>query len=653
MKSLVLNPHGNSRWLGWVLGLFVSFTSFSTQAIEFRAEVDRKEIAQDESVSLKLVVEADGTVPMQRPEFDAPDFEEIQNYEGQFVQSYYDSSSGKFGAKFTRTFTYVLRPKATGSFKITNIRVKVSEQPYTADPIAITVSGGGAGTPPPRGYGGAGAGLRGAAKKGRGQVLFLRTEVDRTKAVKGQQIIVNYYLYSRATNFNATADRYPTLPGFLKEELDVPVLTGRLEAQNVVLDGTAYKRVLIASFAAYPLKEGKLTIDPMEVKATYIAERGPRRPRGTDPFDFDSDEDLFQRFFQQVTPQTENLRSETITVEVSVLPPVPKDLAYTGGVGEFDVIAAADRTDLKAHEATTLTLKIEGKGNLSNIDTPKIPLPEGFELYESKSQTRGKAGIGEKVFEYLLIPRKAGDYTLPAFELGFFDPKKGEYVRKTTEPIRIHVNEGDPGAENLVPEKLDPSKQIGSPTKESKRVFDLAKDGSFTHALAEGFRRSKGPWRLQILLGLAAIVVVALLVRYRNVVGRGIGRLGAAARRKKQTDQAWTKIRRQSEEAQRLPFQDILKAYDFLEIELERSLTHRFGVSVRGLTRRELKEELVEKHGIAESLWQRLNALLEFAETVRFASQAGAVSEERARNELRKWVSESETLRSELSAQKK
>jgi hypothetical protein len=389
----------------------------------------------------------------------------------------------------------------------------------------------------------------------------------------------------------------------------------------------------------------------MEVKASYIGDRDPKKGRGgIDPFG--DEEDLFQHFFQSVAPRTENLRSETVPIEVQALPPVPKDLNYTGGVGEFEVISAADRTDLKAHEALKLTLKIEGKGNLSNIETPKIPLPDGFELYESKSQTRGKAGIGEKVFEYLLIPRKAGDYTLPAFELGFFDPKKGEYVRKSTEPLRIHVNEGDPGAEHQAPEKLDPSKEVASPQKESKRIFDLAKKGSFSGAIAEGFRRSKGPWRVQVLAGLALVVLLAFLIRYRKVVGRFLGRIGSAARRKKRSDREWAKIRRQAEEAQRLPFVEVLKAYDFLEAELEKALTQRFGVAARGLTRRELKEVLVEQHGIAESLWQRLNALLEFTETVRFASQAGAVSEERARNELRKWVSESEALRLELSARK-
>ncbi len=632
--------------LAALVGLCAAVPAF---AVEFKAEADREEIAQDESVSVKLTVEADGTVPVESPQFDAPGFDEIQNYQGSFVQSYYDSNAGKFSAKFSRSFTYVLRPKNTGRLAITNIRVKVDGQTYTAGPITVIVTGGGAGTPPPRGYGGAGAGLRGAAKKGRGTVLFLRTEVDKTKVYKGQQIVVNYYLYSRARNFNATADRYPSLNGFLKEELDIPVLTGRLEAQDVVLDGTAYRRVLIASFAAYPLKEGKLTIDPMEVKATYMADRGAGGPQGGGMFD--DEDDLFQQFFRMAQPQQENLRSESVSIDVGALPAVPKDLNYTGAVGDFEVIAAADRTDVKAHEAVTLTLKIEGKGNISNIETPKIPLPDGFELYEAKSQTKGKAGVGEKVFEYLLIPRKAGDFTLPRIELGFFDPKKGEYVRKATDPIRIHVNEGDPGAENQPPARLDPTKEMASPVKESKRIFDLFTGDGPTPENGTAFDRvrGRGPWKLVLALILAGAVLLALLIRFRTEIRNAIATFGAKSRRKGRQDREWAKVRRQSEEAGRLPFNEILKCFDFLESELEDALSERFGIKARGFTREQLKAALVGQGLIEQNLWQRLSELLEFTETLRFASKAGAVSEERARNELRKWISECEAILGALS----
>jgi len=620
------------KWLP-VVFLFLALPAF---AVEFHAEADREEIAQDESVTVKMSIEAEGTVPVETPSFSAPGFDEIQNYQGSSDQSYYDSNAGKFTAKFNRSFTYVLRPKNTGRLAITNIQVRVDGKTYTSGPLTVIVTGGGAGTPPPKGYGGAGSGLRGAAKKGRGTVLFLRTEIDKSKAYKGQQIVVNYYLYSRARNFNASADRYPSLNGFLKEELDVPVLTGRFNAQDVVLDGTAYRRVLVASFAAYPLKEGKLTIDPMEVKATYMAERGAA-PSGGGMFD--DEDDLFQQFFRNAQPQTESLRSEQLTVEVLPLPAAPKDLNYTGAVGDYSVIAAVDRTDVKAHEAVTLTLKIEGTGNISNVETPKIPLPDGFELYEAKSQTKGKAGVGEKVFEYLLIPRKPGDFTLPRIELGFFDPKRGEYVRKATDPIRIHVNEGEPGAENSAPPRLDPSGESQSPVKDSKKIFDL-----FSGKSEIGPIRPKGPWK-GILLGLLTVIVlIALLIRFRSMIQSGISGIGARARRKGKRDREWSKVRRQAEEAGRLPFNEILKCFDFLQAQLEEALSERFGITARGLTRDQLKAALVDGGLMKHDLWQRLSELLEFTETVRFASQAGAVSEERARNELRKWITESEAI---------
>jgi hypothetical protein len=642
--------HKYIRKFSFLLPAILLLSASAAFGVEFKAEADREEMAQDESITVKMTVDAEGTVPVDAPEFSAPGFDELQNYQGSFVQSTYDSNAGKFTAKFSRTFNYVLRPKNTGRLAITNIHVKVDGQEYKASPITVIVTGGGAGTPPPKGYGGAGAGLRGAAKKGSGRVLFLRTEVDRTKAYKGQQIIVNYYLYSRARNFNATADRYPSLNGFLKEELDVPVLTGRLEAQDVVLDGTAYRRVLIASFAAYPLKEGKLTIDPMEIKATYMADRNAGPPGGGM---FDNEDDLFQQFFRNAQPQNESLRSEPIVVDVTALPSAPADMNYTGAVGDFEVVAAADRTDVKANEAVTLTLKIEGSGNISNVETPKIPLPDGFELYEAKSQTKGKAGVGEKLFEYLLIPRKAGDFTLPRIELGFFDPKKGEYVKKATEPLRIHVNPGDPGSENQPPARLDVNQPIASPEKESKRIFDLFSGSAGAGKAADGLGLSdralgKGPWKAILLLVLGVAIIFALLIRFRGSIQKAFGAIGSRARQQGKRDREWSKVRRQAEEAGRLPFNEILKCFDFLQAQLEEALSERYGITARGLTRDQLQEALVGQGRIKQDIWQRLSALLEFTETVRFASQAGAVSEDQARNELRKWITECEAILASL-----
>jgi hypothetical protein len=222
-------------------------------------------------------------------------------------------------------------------------------------------------------------------------------------------------------------------------------------------------------------------------------------------------------------------------------------------------------------------------------------------------------------------------------------------VKKATDPVQIHVNPGDPGAENEPPARLQPGQAIASPTKDSKRIFDLF-SGTDAGKVADNLndRLRSGPWRLALFGALALVLALVLWLRFRTALGGAFGKMGARARRKTQHDREWAKIRRQAEEAGRLPFNEILKCFDFLQGQLEEELSERFGITARGLTRDQLQEALVEKGLIPQNLWQRLSELLEFTETVRFASQAGAVSEERARNELRKWTEECEGILEKL-----
>src|SRR4051794_14421079 len=92
--------------------------------VEFTADVDRKQVSQDESVSLKLSVQQDGNAgPVGDPKLHAPDFDQLTNYQSQSIQSYYEN--GHFGMKTIIQVTVVFRPKHTGALKITGIAVKV------------------------------------------------------------------------------------------------------------------------------------------------------------------------------------------------------------------------------------------------------------------------------------------------------------------------------------------------------------------------------------------------------------------------------------------------------------------------------------------------------------------------------------------------
>ena len=119
----------------------------------------------------------------------------------------------------------------------------------------------------------------------------------------------------------------------------------------------------------------------------------------------------------------------------------------------------------------TLTAKVEGRGNLAAIGEPKAKWPDTVEIYDSKGTAKaGPGGVGQKVFEFLLIPRAPGKVTLPSLELSFFDPTKGAYVTRTTEPITINVGEPAPGSAPAAPKSASSASKTRACSRRDRRA---------------------------------------------------------------------------------------------------------------------------------------------------------------------------------------
>ena len=539
-------------------------------------------------------------------------------------------------------FTKVLKPLKTGDFKIDRMSVHVGKKVYTAEPIEIHVGAGGAGTPPPRGYGSGGVGLRGSGKVVKGSPFFVRAEVDRQKVYKGEQIIVSYYLYMRSRTMNIEVVKYPVLGGFLREDLDMPVLQQRLDPESVVLDGVAYQRALLLRYAAYPLKEGKLPIDQMTLKANYYTTHGGNN----------ADEDPFSQFFQQMVPRQAVVTSDPLTIDVSAVPADDKPVGYSGGVGDFKISASVDKYEVKAGEPVTVTLKVEGKGNLAAVEEPKFQLPQGVELYDSKGQTKnGHGGVGEKDFEFLLIPRAPGKLVVPPIEMSFFDPIKRAYVTRTSEPFTVNVLEGAPGSNvALAPKSPGVVSQSSSPATPSVQDIRGPKMMPNSGDAGAGFsiRRNVLYWIYSAALILFCIGGVSILIdqmRRKKRIDPGTER---RAKREKNVKE-WQRLRQNARLAQKeMAFQDVVATYERLSGLIYDALDGAFALGARGLARGELREILVENNRMPDQLWQRTSELLEFAETVRYASSVGAVSEITVRTDLEKWVKEGQTLENDF-----
>ncbi len=618
--------------------MFLESAAFGAD-VEINARLDRAQIALDDSVSLKMSVRANGTLSAGRPRFTAPDFEVVNEYTSTFVESYYEN--GNFGVRNNHELTKVLRPLKTGSLAIRGIEIDVGGKTYKASDLSVQVGPAGAGTAAPKGYGGGGIGLRGAAKEILSKNIFVKAEVDKNKLFKGEQLIVSYYLYRKLRVFNIQVEKYPVLNGFLREDIDIPVMGQRLDSERVVLDGVPYERSLLARYAAYPLQEGKLKIDQMGLKYNYYRNR---------PDSDEMDDDPFLRFFQQMAPQSGSGQSEPIHVDVLALPDSERPQSFTGAVGDFNVVSAVDKYEVRANEAVTLTVKVEGRGNVAAIGEPKQKWSQDIELYDSKGRaSTRKGGVGEKIFEFLLIPRRPGKIQLPRLEFSFFDPSLSKYVVKSTDEIEINVLESASNSGSIANNNPGPIHQQGTKNYIEQPSALLVK-------LIDFVRRE---WLTGIdtltrmLMVIAGILFMWLLLfssdKRMIKLREWIAQHKSQAMKKFYSYRKWLRLKTSASTMKgSVGKQEIAEKYELLSETLLDSLGRAFPkISVRSLSRPELGSVLINAGKMEPSFWQRIENIFEFADWVRFAG-TGSDDAILARDELSKWVAEGQLLADQL-----
>jgi hypothetical protein len=610
----------NVRIILVALVSFLSVTPVLAKSVQFEAELDRQEIAEDESVSLQITVQSDSEVQSEQPEFSAPDFETINEYTSSNMQSTYNN--GSFQSIIQKQFTFVLRPKKQGRLKISGIRAKVDDQVMTAPEKEVSVTAGGGGTAPPANYGGAGSGLRGAGKANRGAAVFLRVETDKQKVFKGESLTVSYYFFARANGFTIAGEKYPTMSGFLKEEVDMPVLTGRLDTQVVTLDGIAYRKVLLARYSATPLKSGKLNIDPLYVKVQYYDQQS--RGGGDDEV-----QDLFSQFFNRMTPQVAQLKSDPLTLEVEDTPKSPED--FSGAVGEFSAVSVIDKNEVKVNEPFTLTLKLEGRGSFSAVKAPALNLPKGLQLFESKNQTRGgKAGTqGEKIFEYLIVPRAPGSSTIPGFKFSYFNVRQGKYLPISTEGFSVNVTGT---AEDLAgsgpSDPLLNGNEDKSETTSSKNEVSQTPSFSVLNALKpKAGRLSNGAL---VGIGIASFGLVIPLLgiflrRKKSVLDPERKRKLALERRRIEFDRKWGNVKWEEMSSSQVREAAAAAVNTFLDW-----CALHCGDEVRSLAREDLKKCVVDQGKLTEEAWNQLVDVLDSLEMIQFSGQGTGSTEFRA-----------------------
>lgn len=596
------------------------------------ASLDRTEVSQEESVSLKLTTDNAGLSAFE-PQFNAPDFETINQFESSSFSSNY--INGKFESKNEKTITYILRPLKVGLLKISKIRNLGNQE--TAPDLSVRVISEPA--TQRKGVEGTAPSLKGDAKN-----FFVKAEISNSKPFVGEQIVVSYYLYRRTKANVREVMQYPSFQGFIREDLEMPILSGRnLDYEAVSLGGIPFERALLARYAIYPIKTGPLKIDGLNIRADYI----PKESNNEDVFD-----DPFFQFFSQVTPRTATSKSDPINVEVQSLPESGKTQLFTGGVGRFEVHATLDTSEVKAGNSVTLKITIRGKGNTNLIELPKISWPPQVKFFESqgRSQNLGQ-GVTEKTFDVVFIPLEKGELPIPKITFEFFNPETKSYQQVLTPALSLKVTEGDEQTIAQIKNSAASSSPVTHQESTTPALHEYGKIRMPDPKNADSGVYLGQPWWRYVGWGSFLIIfsLVALLI-WDEFIKKSTNKI-ALLKKKQDVHSFWDSKANQVETL----ISSATNVEDFVDVMEEvtqlvfNALDQSFHISSKSSSRRELVTILTQSHKVNDSWIEKISQTLEFSELVRFVSSGNVLSIEQIRKKIPQWLQDAKSIVIEFS----
>jgi hypothetical protein len=145
-----------------------------------------------------------------------------------------------------------------------------------------------------------------------------------------------------------------------------------------------------------------------------------------------------------------------------------------------------------------LKVKVSGTGNLKLIEALELNLPPDFELYDPKiadNLTITAAGIkGNKIFEYLMIPKHEGEYKIEPVHFSYFDLSKKQYVNLKSDEFIIKVGKGDGGESTIVSGiKKEDIQFLGKDIRFIKTETDITNNKSEIYGSAKFYILSISP----------------------------------------------------------------------------------------------------------------------------------------------------------------
>jgi hypothetical protein len=329
----------------------------------------------DSNETLQLRVRLDAQAFRSEPDFSPlqKDFEILSNNR----QQQYSSVNGK--AESYTDWNLTLMPKRTGIILIPSLKYKKQ----ISNAVEITVRA---------------ASASGASTAGK-QPIYTETLVDKSAVYIQEQIILTHRLYTSVQ-----------LRDYSLSELDIPdAIVQRLDDTQFqkVINGRNYL-VLEVSYAIFPQSSGKLNIPALRFGAfesTSRSQFGAFASRGN-------------RVFRD---------TQAKTIDIMARPAhVPADEWMPSSNVELTEQWSDDLNNLSVGEPITRTIRISAQGLTGAQILPLTIAPSSqYKLYPDQPQLDQQVSsnglLGTRTESLALVPNQAGEITLPAIEMRWWD----------------------------------------------------------------------------------------------------------------------------------------------------------------------------------------------------------------------------------------
>lgn len=382
------------------ISLVVSVSSIEAQT--FRATSDVTRTLEKSAFTVTYTLDGEKGAQFSPPNF-AP-FEVVSGPRKQTSMSIVNGAVSQYEA-----FEYTLYTEKKGKFVIPPASISVKGKTIKSNALTIEVIKGKAANTISEGE----------------KETYVKMEASSMDAILGQQITLEYKLYTQQDINGYDLLNEPSYDGFFSQELG----NYRASVSREIIDGKEFYTKVIKKIALFPQRTGQFDFSPVVVNLA-VPIPGAKRRGG---------------FFSSVPTRKKRVSTNGLELVVKD-PPKPAPISFSGAVGKYAMSPKINKTQLSTDDAFVINMEVRGTGDGKTFSAPKQPIVKDMEYYDPnviRDEDTSRDGIvsNYKQIEYLIVPKKPGNYIIRP-EFTYYDIDSNDYVTLSPHAFRVKVTKG-------------------------------------------------------------------------------------------------------------------------------------------------------------------------------------------------------------------